>query len=58
MHPCEGVFCTGRWFQLVQMPSFVPGSKIPSTNEKSGQGQMSNSLVLVAPVECKIFKKK
>jgi hypothetical protein len=40
------------------MPAFVPGSKIPSTNEKSGQGQMSNSLVVVAPVECKIFFKK
>jgi hypothetical protein len=33
-------------FHPVQMPSFVLGAKIPGTNEKPAQGQLSDSLLV------------
>jgi hypothetical protein len=45
--PLREDICTDWWLQLVQIPSFVAMPKISRTNEKSGQGQMPDSLVVV-----------
>jgi hypothetical protein len=42
----SGDICTGWWLHPVQILSFALGAKILGTNERSAQGQMSDSLVV------------
>jgi hypothetical protein len=47
LYKCGFTGCTRAYLpHPIQIPLFVPGAKIPGTNEKSGHGQMHDSLVV------------